>query len=167
MKNKVIVIGALLFAFMAVGSGEAYASFRTFLLIPGIAGDTTDEAHRDWIEVLSMSQGVTGTKRSVACSDLSVMKYLDRSGPALWAAAAVGQVYPELHIEVVQTGETAVVVYDLRFTNAKLTSVQTSGSSELPTESVSFSYQSLTLTFNKQSPTGGVIPGTPQTINCQ
>jgi type VI protein secretion system component Hcp len=60
-----------------------------------------------------------------------------------------------------------VVVYDIRFTNAKVTSINTSGSSELPTESVSFSYQSLTLTFNRQSPTGGVIPGTPQTISCQ
>ena len=167
MKNKVVVIGALLFGLLAAGSGEAYASFKTFLLVPGIAGDATDEGHRDWIEVLSMSQGVSGTKRSFACSDLSVMKSLDRSGPALWAAAAVGQVFPELHIEVVPTGEAGVVVYDIRFTNAKVTSVQTSGSSELPVESVSFSYQSLTLTFNRQTATGEVIPGIPQTVNCQ
>jgi type VI secretion system secreted protein Hcp len=167
MKNRLVVIGALLFGLLAVGSGEAYASFRTFLLIPGVAGDVTDVRHQDWIEILSMSQGATSTKKSVACSDLSVMKNLDQAGPALWAAAAVGQVFPEIHIEVVPSGDTQVVVYDIRFTNAKVTAINTSGSSELPVESVSFSYQSLTLTFNRQTATGAVIPGTPQTISCQ
>jgi type VI secretion system secreted protein Hcp len=167
MRNRVVVIGALLLGLLAVGSGEAYAAFRTFLFVPGIPGDAIDAQHTDWIEILSMSQGLTGTKKAVACSDLAVMKFLDRSGPALWAAAAVGQVFPEIHIEVVRAGDTEVVVYDIRFSNAKVTSINTSGSSELPTESVSFSYQSLTLTFNRQTSTGAIIPGTPQTVTCQ
>ena len=95
------------------------------------------------------------------------MKSLDQSGPALWAAAAVGQVFPGVHVEVVQDGVSPLVVYDIRLSNAKVTSIATSGSSELPIESVSFSYQSLTLTFNRQSPTGELIPGTPETIAYQ
>jgi type VI protein secretion system component Hcp len=81
-------------------------------------------------------------------------------------AAAAGQVFQEIHLEVVDNG-TRDVVYDIKIGNAKVTSVQTAGSSELPTESVSFSYQSLTLTFNRQTATGVVIPGTPQTVSCQ
>jgi type VI protein secretion system component Hcp len=48
-----------------------------------------------------------------------------------------------------------------------VTSSQTSGSSELPVESVSFSYQEITLTFNPQDAKGAISPGTPQTIVCQ
>jgi type VI secretion system secreted protein Hcp len=167
MRKRLVVIGALVLGVLATGSGEAYAQFQTFMLVPGIPGDATDAQHPDWIEILSMSQGATSTKKTVACSDLSVLKFLDRSGPALWAAAAVGQVFPEIRIEVVTGSDTRIVIYDLRFVNAKVTSINTSGASELPTESVSFSYQSLTLTFNRQSSTGVIIPGTPQTISCQ
>jgi len=165
MKQRVVVIGALLLAFLAVGSAQADAAFKTFLLVPGISGSATEIHHVDWIEVLSMSQGAASTKKAVACSDLSVMKNLDEAGPALWAAAAMGQTFPELRIHVVNTD--GAVVYDLQFTNGRVTSTQTSGSSELPVESVSFSYQTLTLTFNPQDSHGNVHPGIPQTISCQ
>jgi type VI secretion system secreted protein Hcp len=166
MRKRVVVIGALLLGFLAVGPAQAHAAFRTFLLVPGVPGDVMEVKHMDWIEVLSMSQGAASTKKSVACSDLSIMKNLDRSGPALWAAAAIGQVFPELHIEVVRSGDGAVI-YDLRFTAARVTSTQTSSSSELPIESVSFSYLSLTLTFNREDDKGNITAGVPQTITCQ
>ena len=167
MRNRVVVIGALLLGILAVGPARADAALRTFLLVPGIPGDVTDVNHEGWIEVLSMSQGASSTRKTVVCSDLSIMKSLDSAGPALWVAAAVGQVFPELHIQVTQSFDTRVVIYDLRFANAKVTSTQTSSSSELPMESVSFSYQSLTLTFNKEDAKGNVTPGIPQTISCQ
>src|SRR6478672_8810129 len=88
MKQRVVVIGALLLGFLAVGPAQADAAFKTFLLVPGISGSATEIHHVDWIEVLSMSQGAASTRKSVSCSDLSVMKNLDEAGPALWAAAA-------------------------------------------------------------------------------
>jgi type VI secretion system secreted protein Hcp len=168
MRNRVLMVGALVLGLVAVGSGESYAqSFRTFMFVPGVPGDSTDAQHPNWIDVLSLSQGATSSRKAVACSDVSVSKFLDRSGPALWAAAATGQVFAEIHLEIVKGGDSPVVIYDIRLNNAKVMSTQTSSSSELPMESVSFSLQSITLTFNKQSPTGGIIPGTPQTIACQ
>lgn len=166
--RRLLIISALVAGLLAIETGEAYAQqYRTFMLVPGIPGSSFDEAHRDWIEVLSMSQGVSSTKKSVACSDVSIMKVLDQAGPALWAAAAVRQVFPEVRIEVVRGGESSGVVYDIRLSSAKVTSTQTSGSGELPTESVSFSYDSITLTFNAQDAKGAIHPGTPQTIACQ
>jgi type VI secretion system secreted protein Hcp len=166
--KKLFAFGALALGLLAVGSTEAYAQqYRTYMLVPGIPGSSVDAQHPDWIEVLSMSQGVSSTKKNVACSDLSIMKVLDQAGPALWAAAAVGQVFPEIRIEVVRSGETQAVVYDVRLAHAKVTSTQTSGSSELPTESVSFSYRFITLTFNPSDPRGGTTPGVPQTIDCR
>ena len=165
--RRLFVIGALAVGLLAVGSSEASAQgIDTFMFVPGVPGSSVDEAHRDWIEVLSMSQGVSSSKKAVACSDLSIMKTLDQAGPMLWAAAAVGQVFPEIRIEVVRRGVRSGVVYDIRISNAKVTSTQTSGSSELPMESVSFSYQSITLTFNPQDASGGIHQGIPQTIVC-
>ena len=166
--RRLLVMSVLVSGLLAIESGEAYAQqYRTYMLVPGIAGGSVDEGHKDWIEVLSMSQGVSSTRKSVACSDVAIMKVLDQAGPALWAAAAVRQVFPQVRIEVVKGGEFPGVVYDIRLSNAKVTSTQTSGSSELPMESVSFSYDSITLTFNFQDPKGGIHPGTPQTIVCQ
>jgi type VI secretion system secreted protein Hcp len=166
--RRLLVIGALAVGASAIGTGQAYAQqYRTYMLVPGIPGSAIDENHKDWIEVLSMSQGVSSIKRSVACSDVSIMKVLDQAGPALWAAAAVRQVFPEVRIEVVKGGEFPGVVYDIRISNSKVVSSQTSGSSELPVESVSFSYDSITLTFNPTDVKGVIHPGTPQTVACQ
>ena len=165
--RRLLMIGALAAGLSAIGTGEAYAqTYRTYMLVPGIAGSSVDARHADWIDVLSMSQGVSTTRRSVACSDVSIMKVLDQAGPALWAAAALRQVFAVVRIEVVRHS-TGDVVYDIRINNAKVTSSQTSGSSELPVESVSFSFDSITLTFNSQNSSGVIIPGTPQTISCQ
>ena len=166
--RRFFMITAFVSGLLAIAPGEALAQqFRTYMLVPGIPGGSVADGHKDWIEVLSMSQGVSSTKKSVACSDLAIMKVLDQAGPALWAAAATRQLFPEVRIEVVRSGESPGVVYDIRLSSARVTSTQTSGSSELPTESVSFSYDSITLTFNYQDPKGGIHPGTPQTIVCQ
>jgi type VI secretion system secreted protein Hcp len=166
--RRLLMISALVAGLLAIDASAAYAQqYQTFMFVPGIPGSSVDETHRDWIEVLSMSQGVSSTKKSVACSDVSIMKVLDQAGPALWAAAAVRQLFPEVRIEVVRGGESPGVVYAIRLTSVKVTSTQTSGSSELPMESVSFSYDSITLQFNSQDARGAIIPGTPQTIACQ
>ena len=166
MQNRRILGAAFLLAFLAAG-GQAFAEVRTYMLVPGIPGASTDAQHDGWIDVLSMSQGANSSKRSVACSDFTIMKTLDQSGPALWGAAAAGQLFGQIKVEVVKSADKPIVIYDIRLNNARVTSIYTSGSSEVPIESVSFSYQSLTLTFNQQTDTGAIIPGTPQTITCQ
>ena len=167
--RRLLMICALVSGLLAIGASEAFAQqYRTYMLVPGIPGGSVDDGHKDWIDVLSMSQGAVSTKKSVACSDLTILKVLDQAGPAIWAAAAVRQVFAEVRIEVVKSGgDFSGVVYDIRLANAKVTSTNTSGSSEIPIESVSFSYDSVTLTFNPQDAKGGIHPGTPQTINCQ
>jgi type VI secretion system secreted protein Hcp len=167
MKKNVLAVASLVLAILAAGSVDAYAEIRTFMYVPGIPGASTDAQHPEWIDVLSMSQGASAIKKTVACSDFSIMKVLDQAGPALWAAAATAQSFPEIRVEVVRAGDRPAVIYDIRLNNARVTSIQTSGSSELPMESVSFSFQTLTLTFNREDDKGQIIPGTPQTISCQ
>lgn len=166
--KRLLKMGAFIAVVTAMGTGEAYAQqFRTYMLVPGIAGSSVDVGREGWIDVLSLSQGVSSARRSVACSDVSILKVLDQAGPALWAAAAARQTFSEIRIEVARGAETPAVVYDIRLSNARVTSSQTSGSGDQPVEGVSFSYDAVTLTFNTQAPGGGTIPGTPQVITCQ
>ena len=166
--KRLLKFGAFIAVVTAMGTGEAYAQqSRTYMLVPNIPGSSEDAGREGWIDVQSLSQGVTSGRRSVACSDLSIGKVLDQTGPALWAAAATRQSFSEIRIEVVRGGETPGVMYDIRLTNARVTSVQTSAHDVQAFESVSFAYDAITLTFNSQGPDGATIPGTPQVISCQ
>src|SRR5262245_38806011 len=165
MKNRVGIIAALVVAFLAVGFSDAYAQFQTFMFVPGIPGDSQDPQHPNWIEIESLQQGASSpTKKTVVCSDVTVTKVLDRSGPLFWAAAAMGQTFTQIHIEIVNPQG---VIYDIRLNNARVTSVGQSSANFLPSEVVAFAFQSLILQFNQQLPSGVIVPGTPQTITCQ
>ena len=63
MKNRGILVAALVLAFLAGRTGEAYAGVRTYMLVPNISGASTDAQHDGWIEVLSMSQGASSTQK--------------------------------------------------------------------------------------------------------
>ena len=65
--RRLFRISALVVGLLAIQAGAAYAQqYRTYMLVPGIPGSATAASHKDWIEVLSMSQGVSATKKSVA-----------------------------------------------------------------------------------------------------
>ncbi len=64
-----------------------------FLKIEGIKGESTDDKHKDWIEILSYSWGVSqmasasastsggGTSQRADFQDISIVKTLDSSSP--------------------------------------------------------------------------------------
>jgi len=91
-----------LFAFVAVMSLAAprvFAANNTFMLVPGIPGESVDEHHANWIDVVGVTQTlIQGERPSVGpqCS-IEVRKHLDISGPLLWFAAVAVQ--PVDHIQ--------------------------------------------------------------------
>ena len=66
-------------------------AFDAFLKIDGIPGESTDDKHKDWIEVLSFEFGMDqpssatdssaggGTTERVDVDDLAVMKHIDKA----------------------------------------------------------------------------------------
>ena len=125
-----------------------------FLEIKDIPGESTDEKHPAWIEILSFSSGVSqavagaastgGARSSQRCdhSDFTVMKSLDKASPKLALAASNGTHIPSVILELCRaTGEkTPFMKYTM--TDVLVTSYQPSGSSggDIPLESVSFNY---------------------------
>jgi type VI secretion system secreted protein Hcp len=62
-----------------------------FLKIDGVPGESADEKHKDWIEVLSFSHGVAATSSAasrlptgkIRHQDFTVVKAVDKASPLL------------------------------------------------------------------------------------
>ncbi len=138
-----------------------------FIQITGIDGESTDVAHKDWIEVLSYSMGMadpeagaTGTTRrrgNVVLEDIVVVKELDKSSPKLMEKCAKGEVIPSLVLEVCRAGEGGpFTYYKYELENVMVTSFYSSGSTEegLPVETITLNYEEITVTYTETDKTG-------------
>jgi type VI protein secretion system component Hcp len=97
-----------------------------------------------------------------------VQKNLDIASPHLWVATVTGQLFKTIRIQVMTPGGggTPYVLYDILLTNAEITSIDDSASSAFPQESLALKATSVTMTFNSQNPTTGVITGTTTSFAC-
>jgi type VI secretion system secreted protein Hcp len=168
MKNALrrgsqLVIVILVFTFATAFVPIAAFAQNVFVLVPGITGGSTDQAHVGWIDVLSITQGWDSGKKS-ACQ-ISLTKLIDVSGPRLWLAAVTGQMFGEIRIEAVKGGEIPFKFYEIRLQNARISSISTSGQKGdgIFVESLTLNSTNLILSFFTQNPDG--TPGTPVTTN--
>jgi type VI secretion system secreted protein Hcp len=139
-----------------------------FLRLDNIPGESTDPTYKAQIQVLSFSFGVgnpvqqgTGTQGKPSFSDFNIMKTADKASPRLLSACALGTQIKSATFSAKRTSTSASPVppVQIQFTNLNVTSVQESGSSELPAESVSFSYE--TIQYTDTPGTASAKPGTP------
>ncbi len=145
-----------------------------FLKVEGIDGESTDDKHADWIEVLSFNQGVTQQASSIASSsgggatqradfqDLSIAKLLDKATPKLLLACAKGEHIPTVKLELCRAGGDKMTYMEIEMTNVIISSVGIGGGGGEATESVTFDYGKIKWNYIKQkradgSP-GGNIP---------
>src|SRR5579859_96405 len=91
-------------------------AFDAFLKIDGVPGESTDDKHKDWIEVLSFNGGMTqpssatassaggGTTERVNFHDFSVTKVLDKASPKLYEICANGKHIKSVTLELCRAG---------------------------------------------------------------
>ena|SRR5215469_5679522 len=129
-------------------------AFDAFMKISTIPGESTDDQHKDWIELLSFSWGVQQPKSVVSSAgslaaeradfhDFSVTKVIDKASPKLATACASGEHFNEVKIEVCRAGGDKQKYMEYKLTDVITTSFRLAGSREgetLPVEQVSFSY---------------------------
>ena len=131
-----------------------------FLQINGIPGESTDEKHKDWIEILSYSHGVSqsgagsrstgGAATSGRCNhqDFSVVKALDKASPALNLFCSKGDHIDKITLELCRaTGDKQpYMIYKL--VDSVISSVSVGGGGGgIPTESVTFNYGAIYWTY--------------------
>jgi len=125
----------------------------TFLKIDGISGESTDDKHKDWIELLSYKHGMnqpvsaasgTGgrTAQRVNMADFSVMKVLDKASPHLAQACCDGRHIKEVKVELCEASgdKHTFMVYTME--DVVISGLQPASSQEgdKPQESVTFNF---------------------------
>jgi type VI secretion system secreted protein Hcp len=135
-----------------------------FLKLDGIQGESADEKHTGWIQLMSFSLGasqvtsVAGTGGSGAgkadLSDFSIMKYLDKATAPTFKALVMGTHIKSGNVEAVKAGAGGKPFLKYDFQEMFVTSQQLSASSEIPTESVSFSYNQIKVEYSTQNEQG-------------
>ena len=139
---------------------------NAYLYIDGIEGPSTSKAK--CIDVLSFSWGVSQTSTYGAgasgkeakagranFSDLSITKVLDKTSALLADHCASGDILKEVYILYDKpVGDKQQDYFRIYCKDALITSVQLSGSSENPTESVSFAFQGVEVAYRPEKDDG-------------
>ena len=141
---------------------------NAYLVIDGVKGPSTSKA--DAIDILSFSFGASNSavfgpgssgKESRAgradISNVSVMKVLDKTSPALFDNCCTGDIMKKVTLLYDKPqADKQVEYFKIEMEDSLITSVQLSGSSENPTESVSFAFAKVKVYYNPEDGQGGL-----------
>jgi type VI secretion system secreted protein Hcp len=140
-----------------------------FLKLGDIKGESKDSKHPGEIDVLSWSWGVsqTGTMSygggggagKANFSDLSIMHAVDKASPVLMAKCATGEHIKEATLVSRKAGKGQQEYLIVKMNDILITSVQPSGSSEHPMESVSMQFVKIDLEYKPQKEDGSLDAG--------
>ena len=138
-----------------------------YLKVDGIPGEATTKHFSGQIQLLSFSWGgsqtstVAGTGGSgagkVDLSGLSVTKHLDKATPKFFNALCAGAHIKSAVLSATKAGGgggTGGVFLKITLGELFVTSLHTSASTEVPTESVSFSYNTIKVEYSTQDDQG-------------
>jgi type VI secretion system secreted protein Hcp len=150
-------------------------AFDAFLKIDGIPGESTDDKHKDWIEILSFSHGMTqpasatassaggGTAERVNLQDLQIAKHLDKASPKLYELCCSGKHIANVTIELCRAGGDKLKYMEVKMDQVIISNVAPGGHSQgtdgFPTENVSFNFGKIKWTYTQQKRADGTGGG--------
>jgi type VI secretion system secreted protein Hcp len=135
-----------------------------FLKLDGIQGESQDDKNKDTIQLQSFSWGasqkssVAGTGGSGAgkadLSDFTIMKYLDKASAPLFKSLVKGTHIKTGTVIAIKSGGDGKPFLKLDFKELYVTQVSFAASSEIPSETVSFSYNEIKIEYSTQNEQG-------------
>ncbi len=140
--------------------------FDAFCKIEGIPGESTDDKHKDWIEILSYSHNITQPKSVTKSSaggagsgrcehgEFVVVKQLDKASPKLYEYCSSGKHIKEVLIEFCRAGGDKLKYMEVKMEEVIISSVSPGGSAkgsdEIPSEELRFDYGKIKWTYTQQ-----------------
>jgi len=135
---------------------------NAYLVIDGRPGPSTSKQNA--IDILSFSFGATqtavygpgssGSETRAGRADvgnITVMKVLDKTSPLLFDDCVTANILKSVDIIYDKPmGDDQQDYFKLHMENALITSIQLSGSNENPTESVSFAFEKVKVSYNPE-----------------
>jgi len=146
-------------------------AFDAFLKIDGIPGESADDKHKDWIEILSYHHGISQPSSKTASSsggataervnfgDFSVTKLVDMASPKIFEAGCTGRHIKEVIIEVCRAGGDKQKYLEIKMEQVLISSYTQDGGSAFPGESISFNPGRFRMTYSKQNRDDGNLGG--------
>lgn len=126
-----------------------------FLKIEGVPGESKDEQHTDWIDMMSwswgesqsgtMSFGGGGGAGKVTMQDFHFVMKVNKASPKLLLACAKGDHIASATLEARKAGGGQQKYLQIKFTDLLVSSFQTGGSGgdELPLDQISLNYSKI------------------------
>jgi len=137
-----------------------------FLKLGDIKGESVDDKHKDEIDVLSWSWGMSqsstthmgggGGAGKVAVSDLHITKYTDSASPNLMLSCCTGKHYDEATLVIRKAGDKPLEYLKIKMSEVLISSVQWAGSGadDRLTESVTLNFGKVNQVYTPQKADG-------------
>src|SRR5215831_9941071 len=131
-----------------------------FAKLGDIKGESTDNKHKDEVEVLSYSWGVTnsghiGITGRASFQDLSIVHKIDKASPKLLEACATGEHLKEATITFRKTGKGQQDFLIIKMNDVIITGVvQSAPSNEAGSETVSLEFAKVDWEFKPRTDPG-------------
>ncbi|MCC7157756.1 MAG: type VI secretion system tube protein Hcp [Bryobacterales bacterium] len=145
--------------------------FDAFCKVDQVPGESTDDKHKDWIEVLSyshhISQPRSATKSSAGgagterCEhgEFVIVKQLDKASPKLYEFCSSGKHLKDVTLELCRAGGDKVKYLEVKLEEVLVCAVSPGGSAKggdnLPVEEVRFDYGKIKWTYTQQKRADG------------
>jgi type VI secretion system secreted protein Hcp len=148
-----------------------------FLKVDDLKGESADSKHKDEIDVLAWSWGMSqsgtthlgggGGSGKVSVQDISLTKYVDKSSPVLLLSCCNGKHFKEALLTVRKAGETPLEYIKLTMKEVLVSSISTGGSGgeDRLTENISLSFAEYKVEYTPQKADGTGDPAVESAYN--
>ncbi|MEX2119691.1 MAG: type VI secretion system tube protein Hcp [Pirellulales bacterium] len=144
------------------------AAVDYFLKLDGIDGESTDDKHKNEIDVLSWSWGESnmgthaggggGGAGKVQMNDFHFVQKVNKSSPKLFLGCATGQHIKEAKLTCRKAGGDQQEYLVVKFSDLLVSSYQTGGSQGdvVPTDQISLNFSKIEFEYKAQKPDGSL-----------
>ncbi|KPY27162.1 putative type VI secretion system effector [Pseudomonas coronafaciens pv. porri] len=143
---------------------EADMSFDAFMQVDGVEGESLDDGHKGWVELLSYHyeaiQSISNTASSsggataggVTLGDFRVSKYIDRATPKLFELCCRGSHIKKVTIRVHRAGTEKFKYLDIVLEEVLISTVSGNGAEHagLPMEMITLNYGRIKFEYSQQ-----------------
>lgn len=150
-------------------------AFDAFIKIDGIPGESSDDKHKEWIEIVNYDHRIEQPASSTASSvggataervnhgTFNFVHQLDKATPKLLEACCTGKHIKEVTIEFCRAGGDKLKYMEIKLEQVLVSAVSENGASTaesgFPGESVALSYGKIKWTYTQQKRADGAGGG--------
>lgn len=145
----------LLVLLMAI-AGATKSQTKIYLKVDTLKGESSDRAHKEWMEVSSFQEGVSSTSvvgigggsGKASFQDLKIVKHIDLSTPQLYLLAASGRHLSNATLELVTKEKLS---FTITLNDIAITSVTNTMQDGNVQEEVHIAFASIIFTYNENN----------------